>query len=225
MEGMTTRPYVLLSAAMSVDGYIDDATGNRLLLSGPEDLSRVDAVRGSCDAILIGANTIRKDNPRLIVSDDRRAERAARGLPEYPVKVTITNSGLDPSFKFFNTGGAKIVYCSASMQEKIRSALGSVATIVGTEDTSDFGLILDDLGQRGIHRLMVEGGTAIHTQFLRQSLADELHLAIAPFFVGQADAPRFVSNAAFPQDKDHRMTLAEVRQVGDIVFACYRIAR
>lgn len=222
---MTTRPFVLLSVAMSIDGCIDDATGQRLLLSSPEDFSRVDEVRGSCDAILIGANTIRKDNPRLIVSDARRAERVARGLPEYPTKVTITKSGLDPALKFFTTGGDRVVYCPASAREDISKVLGTAATIVGLKDTSDFSLILDDLGRRGISRLMVEGGTTIHTQFLSQNLADELHLAIAPFFVGQSGAPKFVSNAAYPQDKDHRMTLTEVRQVGDIAFARYRIDR
>lgn len=220
---MTARPHVLLSIAMSIDGYIDDANEKRLLLSGPEDFSRVGKVRASSDAILVGANTIRKDNPRLIVTEDNRAERVARGLPEYPVKVTITSSGLDPSLKFFNTGDSKIVYCPATSREEISKSLGSVATVVGIQDTSDLSVILDDLGQRGIGRLMVEGGTTIHTQFLRQNLADEIHLAIAPFFVGQGNAPKFVSKAVFPQDKDHRMILAEVRQVGDMVFACYRI--
>jgi 5-amino-6-(5-phosphoribosylamino)uracil reductase len=220
---MTSRPYVLLSAAMSIDGYIDDATDQRLLLSGAEDFARVDEVRGSCDAILVGANTIRKDNPRLIVSDAVRADRAARDLPEYPIKVTITNAGLDPALKFFTTGGDKIVYCPAAELERISKTLGHVAVVIGLDRASDFGPVLDDLGRRGVSRLMVEGGATIHTQFLSQNLADELQLAVAPFFVGQPSAPRFVTNAAYPQDKDHRMTLAEVRQVGDIALACYRI--
>ncbi|WP_026412881.1 dihydrofolate reductase family protein [Actinomadura oligospora] len=54
---------MLLSCAASVDGYIDDATEERLLLSNDEDFDRVDDVRASVDAILVGANTIRKDNP------------------------------------------------------------------------------------------------------------------------------------------------------------------
>ncbi|SNQ49790.1 2,5-diamino-6-ribosylamino-4(3H)-pyrimidinone 5'-phosphate reductase (fragment) [Frankia canadensis] len=64
---MTDRPYVLLSCAMSVDGYIDDATSARLLLSNDEDFDRVDEARASCDALLVGAETIRRDNPRLLV--------------------------------------------------------------------------------------------------------------------------------------------------------------
>src|SRR6185437_5041401 len=96
------RPYVLLSCAMSVDGFIDDTTGERLLLSNEADFDRVDAERSKCDAILIGAETLRRDNPRLLVnSPDRRAAREARGLPPYPLKVTMTQSGnLDPDLKF-----------------------------------------------------------------------------------------------------------------------------
>jgi 5-amino-6-(5-phosphoribosylamino)uracil reductase len=222
---MSKRPYVLLSAAVSIDGYIDDATSQRLLLSSPEDFERVDEVRASCDAVMIGANTIRKDNPRLIVSDASHSARISAGLPEYPVKVTITSGGIDPAFKFFHTGGDKIVYCPVSARGGISAVLGGLATVVGIKNTSDFGLILDDLDQRGVGRLLVEGGTTIHTQFLSQNLADELHLAVAPFFVGQENAPKFVSNAIFPQSKSNRMTVIEVRQVGDIALARYRIDR
>ena len=83
------RPYVLLSCAMSIDGYIDDTRDSRLLLSNDADLDRVDGVRAGSDAILVGANTIRRDDPRLLVrSAARRAERARQGRPESPAKVT-----------------------------------------------------------------------------------------------------------------------------------------
>src|SRR5215469_9119233 len=103
---------------MSIDGYIDDTSAQRLILSSPEDLDRVDEVRASCDAILIGADTVRRDNPRLLVnSAQRRAGRVARGMPPYPVKVTVTTAGLDPGLAFFTTGGEKIVYCPDSAAE------------------------------------------------------------------------------------------------------------
>jgi len=220
-----TRPYVLLSWAMSVDGYLDDATPQRLLLSNAADFDRVDQVRAESDAILIGATTIRKDNPRLLVnSAERRAARVARGLPEYPAKVTITGSGIDPASKFFHTGGVKLVYCSTPAVDKVSAELDGLATVIDGGDPVDLGAMLDDLGERGIRRLMVEGGGTIHTQFLAQNLADEIHCAIAPFFVGDSTAPRFVQPAHFPQDVAHRMAVEEVRQIGDIVLVRY-IAR
>jgi riboflavin-specific deaminase-like protein len=220
---MTARPYVLLSVATSIDGYIDDTTPERLLLSNEADCDRVDQVRAESDAILIGATTLRRDNPRLLVnSTERRAEREARGLPPYPLKITVTASGdLDPDLKFWHHGGDKLVYSPDAAVPKLRERLGDLAEVVGLGSGLDFAAMLDDLGTRGIGRLMVEGGGTIHTQFLTAGLADEIHLAIAPFFVGDPDAPRFVNPGTFPNDPAHRMTLAEVQAIGDVAFLRY----
>lgn len=217
------RPYVLLSCAMSVDGYIDDTTPERLLLSNAADFDRVDKVRAGSDAILIGATTMRRDNPRLLVnSEERRAQRIARGLPAYPLKVTITASGdLSRDLKFWHHGGDKLVYCPDIAAPKVRETLDGLADVVGTGPTVDLGKMLDDLGSRGIRRLMVEGGGTIHTQFLTQGLADEVHLAIAPILVGDSAAPRFVNNGQFPGGSTHRMRVAEVRSIGDVVLIRY----
>ncbi len=216
-------PYVVLSCAMSVDGYIDDTSGDRLLLSNAEDFDRVDAVRAASDAILIGASTMRRDNPRLLVnSAGRRAARLAQGLPEYPLKVTVTGSGdLDPELKFWHHGGAKAVYCPDGVAAKVRESLGDLADVVGTGPALDLRRMLADLAGRGVGRLLVEGGSTIHTQFLTAGLADEIHLAIAPFFVGQPDAPRFLGPGTFANDLRHRMTLAEVRAIGDVALLRY----
>ena len=85
------RPYVLLSCAMSLDGYIDDRSGEPLRLSGDEDLDRVDELRAGCDAILVGAGTIRADNPVLMLrSAARRDARLARGARADPVRVVLS---------------------------------------------------------------------------------------------------------------------------------------
>src|SRR4029079_15617103 len=109
------RPYTLLSCSVSIDGYIG-TSASRLLLSNDADFDRVAAVRASCDAILVGAATVRSDNPRLLVrSQVRRDERTARGLPPSPIKVTVTERvKLDACADFFATGEAeKLVYCAS----------------------------------------------------------------------------------------------------------------
>jgi len=100
---VTERPYVLLSAAMSADGYIDDASSTRLVLSDETDLDRVDELRAASDAILVGAQTVRADNPRLLIrSPARRQRRLDVGRAASPRRVTITRSGaLDPQARFF----------------------------------------------------------------------------------------------------------------------------
>ena len=79
---MPDRPYTIVSCAVSLDGYLDDASPDRLILSGPQDLDEVDELRARADAILVGAGTVRADNPRLLVRDPARAAaRAAAGRP------------------------------------------------------------------------------------------------------------------------------------------------
>jgi 5-amino-6-(5-phosphoribosylamino)uracil reductase len=212
---------------MSIDGYLGNATEKRLLLSNDADFDRVDAVRAECDAILVGAGTVRLDNPRLLVrSQARRDERVARGLRPSPVKVTVTGRGdLDPSAPFFAAGDMdKLVYCASSSLDEARKRLGQVATVVDGGDPVDLHRMMADLHARGVGRLMVEGGGTVHTQFLTAGLVDELHLVIAPFFVGDSRAPRFVGDGRFPWGPDHRAVLADVRQIGDVVLLRYALS-
>ncbi|MEU8166757.1 dihydrofolate reductase family protein [Micromonospora sp. NPDC049004] len=221
------RPYVLLSCATSIDGYIDDASEQRLLLSNDDDLDRVDAVRASCDAILVGAATVRRDDPRLLVrSASRRAERVTCGRPASPTKVTLTARGdLDPTARFFTAGDPdRLVYCASGVLDKTRERVGRLATVVDGGDPVDLAWILADLAARGIRRLMVEGGGTVHAQFLTAGLADELHLVVAPFFVGDRRAPRFVGEGSFPWHPGRRARLAEARQIGDVVLLRYALS-
>ncbi|MCW2800045.1 MAG: bifunctional deaminase-reductase domain protein [Aeromicrobium sp.] len=224
---MADRPYTLLSCAMSLDGYLDDGTEKRLLLSNDADFDRVDEVRAASDAILVGAATVRNDNPRLLVrAQARREERVARGLPPSPAKVTVTGRAkLDPCANFFTAGNSeKLVYCASGTVQEARDLLGSTATVVDGGQRVDMRRVSEDLYDRGVHQLMVEGGGAILTQFLTDSLADELHLVIAPFFVGESMAPRFVSDGQFPWNPDRRTTLAEVRRIDDVVLLRYALS-
>src|SRR6266542_2406475 len=208
---MTERPYVLLSCAMSNDA----------------DFDRVDAVRAGCDAILVGAHTIRRDNPRLLVRSQRRRDaRVARGLPPSPTKVTLTTQGdLNPAAAFFTAGDVdKIVYCASPAADKVRERLDGVAIVVDAGDPVDLIRVLADLAGRHIGRLVVEGGSSTHTRFLTAGLADEAHLVVAPFFVGDSRAPRFVGDGEFPWNSHRRASLAEVQQIEDVVLLRYALS-
>ena len=223
---MRERPYTLLSCCVSIDGYIGNAA-SRLLLSNDADFDRVDAVRASCDAILVGAETVRIDNPRLLVrSEARRGERAARGLPESPMKVTVTRRAeLDARADFFNLGDAeKIVYCATPRVEEARTRLGRVATVVDGGDDVEMRALSTDLAARGVDRLMVEGGGNVHTQFLTDDIVDELQLTVAPVFVGDSDAVRFVRDGTFPWNTARRAELVDVQKLGDVVLLRYALS-
>ena len=223
---MPSRPYVLLSCAISADGYLDDARPERLILSGPADLDRVDDVRASCDAILVGAGTIRRDDPRLLIRDPRRrARRAARGLPEHPARVTITGTGdLDPGARFFAPTAERLVYCATPALPRARARIGEKAVIIDAGDPVTLDFVLNNLAERSVARLLVEGGAQVLAEFLARErsheLADELHLAVAPFFVADPAAPR-LNVPPNPNGPSSPMTLAEVRRLDDVVLHRY----
>jgi 5-amino-6-(5-phosphoribosylamino)uracil reductase len=170
---------------------------------------------------------VRTDNPRLLVrSQARREERKARGLAPSPMKITVTGrADLDARSNFFTTGEVeKLVYTASPRVPDARARLGPVATIVDGGLRVRMRWLSEDLADRGVERLMVEGGGVVHTQFLADDLVDELQLVVAPFFVGDSSAPRFVTDGHFPWNASRRATLAEVRQIGDVVLLRYALS-
>jgi 5-amino-6-(5-phosphoribosylamino)uracil reductase len=170
---------------------------------------------------------VRNDNPRLLIrSKERQLARQARRQCPSPIKVTVTHSGdLDPGANFFSLGQAdKIVYCASAAVDRAKVELGDLATVVDAGEPVEMREITEDLHRRGVRRLMVEGGGTVHTQFLTEDLADELHLVIAPFFVGDSRARRFVDDGRFPWNPSRRATLAEVRQIDDVVLLRYALS-
>ena len=220
------RPYTIVSCAISVDGYLDDASPDRLILSGPEDLDEVDELRARADAILVGAGTVRADNPRLLIRDERRvAARIAAGRPAHPRRVTLTASGrLDPAARVFAGPGTPLVYATAAAGPSARKNLRESAVVIDAGAELSLAAVLEDLySERLVATLLVEGGSRILRDLLTAGLVDELRLAIAPFFVGDERAPRFALPARYPHDESDPMTLISVRRVGGVAVHHYRL--
>ena len=223
---MPGGPYTLLSCAVSLDGCLDDASADRLVLSGPEDLDEVDELRAAADAILVGAGTVRADNPRLLVRDPGRvARRQAAGRPPHPLRVTITASGeLDPAAEFFAGPGTPVVYCATPVAAAVRARLGGLAAVIDAGDPPSLRGVFHDLhSERNVATLLVEGGARILRDALADDLADELRLAVAPYFVGDAAVPRFGLPAAYPHTAAAPAVLAAVRRLGDVAVLHYSL--
>ena len=118
----------------------------------------------------------------------------------------------------------KIVYCASTAVTDALNRFGDVATVVDAGEPVDLHRLTADLHARGVRPLMVDGGGSVHTQLLAEGFADELHLVAAPFFVGDSRACRFVGDGSFPWNPDHRATLTEVRQIGDVVLPRYAMS-
>lgn len=197
------RPEVILKFASSFDGCFDDLSDKRVVFSGPEDRAEVEALRASCDAILIGAETLRRDNPRLL----------AEGKGGPLKKVCLTRSGnVEPSSAFFCSGnGEKLLYTTESRRASLEERLKGLATVVaaGAEDIS-LAMCLEDLFQRGVRRLLLEGGPNLIRQFLEAGFVDSFRLAISSRLISEAQAPRLLAK---PRDAFHLESVTELSEM------------
>ena len=218
--------YIIKRCAVSQDGYLDDSSEERLIISNKKDFDQVDELRSQMDAILIGANTVRKDNPRLLLeSEFRKRQRLDSGQRGHPIKITLTKSGdLSPDSNFFTAGQAdKIVYCTANIYEGLKERLKNLAEVIAVgQEEINLKALLEDLEARGVKKLLVEGGAGTVTEFLKQGLINELQVAIAPFFVSDNKAPRFLVDGQIPFNEDNRLRLINEERVGNMTVLTYK---
>lgn len=183
------RPYLYLDMVASVDGAAT-CGGRTAPLSGEADEVAFSRLREWCDAILVGASTVRIENygpPRP--SADARARRAARGLPEVPRIVVVTAScSLNPAGRLFSDPARRPLVVTTEYGHAERLAgLAAVADVlqVGT-DTVDFARAFSQLHRDGVRRVLCEGGPTLNAGLLSAGLVDELFLTISPVIVADA---------------------------------------
>ncbi|WP_298915443.1 dihydrofolate reductase family protein [uncultured Algimonas sp.] len=180
-------PTLHLSCAVSADGYLDDTSPQRAVLSSPEDLDAVLALRARMDMIVIGAETLRRDDPSLATRGAAHiAARAAAGRAPDPIKVVITRSGDIPHDRaFFRTGTAETIVLSASPTHAPPDrAKATVEHFMGDPIEAVLGIAT----ARGLSDILIEGGA----QMLRLALprARRLRLAVSPRAFGDAGHAR-----------------------------------
>lgn len=210
------KPYVIINAAMTVDGKIDTYERKGAEISSAEDKRRVLELRASVDAVLVGGNTLNSENPKLTVKDPQLAEkRLAAGLPENPAKVGIvTRAELDPDGDFIKTGPARrIVFTTPKTDSAQRAMLAAAGVEVFVHDGSrvDLDVALETLDSLGLKRVMLEGGGTLIAEFLRLGLADELRVYLAPKLFGGENAPTLVAGGGWDASGAKRLALVDAR--------------
>jgi 5-amino-6-(5-phosphoribosylamino)uracil reductase len=220
---------VVVSVAMSLDGFIDDSGSQRLVLSSPEDFEAVYRLRAESDVILVGGATVRADDPSLATRHDRYFElRRQRGVPSQPIKATITRTGdLPPEAKFFTEGsGQKLVFCGARADPALERRLGPRATVVRfPDDEIRADSIIEDLGARGVSQVMIEGGARTIALFLHAGVVDAVRLAIAPVTFGARGRVRLFDDSQVSWTERRRTILRKVEELGDTAVMWYELER
>ena len=192
------RPYVILNAAMTLDGKIATATGSSNI-SGKKDLERVHEIRKECDGIMVGIGTVMADDPRLTVHKiDARPE-------DNPVRVVVDSRCRTPSDARITNGDAKTIIAGANeykeefMKSETYETLKKrgVKFFFSGDRRVDLKALMNYLHEEGIDKLMLEGGATLNFSMIRLGLIDEISICVAPMVVGGADAKTFFDGDGF----------------------------
>lgn len=214
------RPFVFINVAMTADGKIDTFKRRGTAISSTRDKERVDRLRASADAIMVGGKTLLGEDPKLTVkSDALRAERLARGLSPNPIKVgVVTEANISADSQFLNAGPAEIVIFTTRRTSKERlSLLEARHAHVYTNDAErvDLQRALAVLKEMGVNRLMVEGGGTLNFELLRLGLVDELTAYVAPMIFGGASAPTLATGSGLERSAAIPLKLVAVENWDD----------
>jgi 2,5-diamino-6-(ribosylamino)-4(3H)-pyrimidinone 5'-phosphate reductase len=215
--------------AATVDGKITSADREYPRLTSPHDRETMDRLRAEADAILVGAGTARADNPPLHVrSEEMRSYRRSLGKPDSLDRVLVSASldiELDNRF-FEDDGSARIVATIDGAPAERIAALGGRAEVwrVGAERV-DLVELLRRLRDRGVERLLVEGGGELNWSFLEQDLIDELYVTIAPCLLGGRDAPTLLEGRGLEMAAQTRLKLIDLHREQDELYCRWAVVR
>ncbi|TLX67859.1 MAG: 2,5-diamino-6-(ribosylamino)-4(3H)-pyrimidinone 5'-phosphate reductase [Thaumarchaeota archaeon] len=187
-----SRPHVILSAAMSVDGKIATRTGNSEL-SSRKDLVRVHKLRASVDAILIGKHTQMIDDPSLTV-------KYVKG--KNPTRIILDSVGsIESTSQIIKTCKTvpTIIAVSKKITQKniVRLEKEGLEVIKCGQNKIDLKKLLHILRKKNIKKLLVEGGGTTNWSFIKDGLVDEMIITITPYVLGGSIAISLVHGEGF----------------------------
>ncbi len=218
------KPYVILSAAMTLDGKIATKTGSSNI-SSKEDLIRVHELRKEVDGIMVGINTVISDNPKLTV------HKIDAKLEDNPVRIIVDSRARTPIAAKVTNNDSKTIIAVANnykhdfITSNRYDALKQRADIFfsGTNKV-DLSALLDYLYQKGIKLLMLEGGSTLNFEMIKQGLIDEIRVAIAPMIVGGIDAKTLFGGSGFDTiDEAVSLEFIDSKIIGDDLVLKYNV--
>ena len=198
----TGRPWVILKSAVSLDGKIATRTGDSRWITGSKARAYVHRLRGRVDAILVGAETVRVDDPQLTVRPKKKGMRN-------PVRIIVAGKrSISTSAKIFNNAHKeRVIYvANASLplirKNKLQEIGVEVLLVKYKKGKVNLPLLMDTLGKMKITSIMIEGGSEISGNALQEKLIDKLIYFLAPKIIGGKNAPGPVGGQGIARIRD-----------------------
>ena len=223
------RPYVGVNMAMSADGKTSTYRRESFSLGSPSDRYLMDVLRARADAVIIGARTLASDGWAIRIRHaDIRARRVARKATPHPLNVVLsTDLRLPARAEFFSCPETeKLVITSRRAPARRVERLRRIADVVVLPRERILARhALDVLAERGVKRVLVEGGGTLNFSFFRENLVDEFYLTVTPRILGGVTAPSPVDGKGFLRSSHVRLELVSCRRDGDELFLRYRVVK
>ncbi len=201
--------FVIGRIAQSLDGYIATREGESVWISGPDDLRHTHQLRALCDAVVVGAKTVRADNPRLTT-------RLVDGPS--PVRVVLDpDCRLADSYRVFRDGPETLLLCAPEMMRSDHLGTACVLPVPRGAAGLEIVAILALLRARGLRRIFVEGGGITVSRFLAAGALDRLHVTVAPLVMG-GGVPAFPLPAVERLEEGRRFAWTAHRIGADVLL-------
>lgn len=218
---VTDRPFVVLKAAISLDGRIATRTGDSKWISSERSRLLVHRMRNEVDGVLVGIGTVIKDDPLLTV-------RLPKGKIKDPLRIVIDpRLRISPKARILNDTGKTLIVTGTGVSpdkwEKLESKGAEILSLPEQEGHISIKDLLTDLGRRGLTSLLVEGGAEVYASFLSEGQVDKLVLFIAPLLVGGRQAKGMIGGRGAAQITEAiRLKEMKVKAwAGDILVEAY----
>ncbi len=221
------RPYVILSAAMTLDGKIATKTGSSNI-SGKMDLERVHELRKECDAIMVGIGTVIADDPRLTV------HKIDANPDDNPVRVVVDSKCRTPiDARITNDDSKTIIACAREYKDELLASekyktfkKRGVEFFFSGSERVDLKLLMSYLHEEGIDKLMLEGGSTLNFSMIKAGLIDEIRICVAPMVVGGMDSKTFFDGEGFDlMDEAVKLELTDSYQLDKDLILTYKVLK
>ena len=211
------RPYIIINCAMSADGKIASPSGKQLKISCEEDIKRMYELRNESDAVLVGINTVLSDDSKLTVKDKYVKN------PKHPIRIVLDTYCKTPTDALVVNNISKTLIITS---EKCNKKYGENVEVILCDKDDDGFINLEKLmailENKGINKLMVEGGGTVIWNFLKSGLADDFYIYVGSIIIGGSNTPTISGKV---DDKNIKLKLVKTKNIGDGILLHYRLIK